>query len=126
MGNLWLGIAEKLGFLEGVRKAVDGKKTYTTSVMVMLIATGFMALAVYLWSEKKIGTDELLTMATVCSGFIVNAFKSMFQRAATSKVDSAVRQTGDQVAAVSQDMAAVKELLASLSEALKKSGEGGK
>ena len=90
-----LKLVDMIGGFNGVRKMLDGKKTYLSCSAIILIGSGWIVYTLYLFGQKQIDANTAYVQITVCGAAIGDAVKSIFQRMATAKHDALVRAVQD-------------------------------
>ena len=83
--NFLLKLVEMVGGFDGVKKMLDGKKTYVSCAAIILLGSGWIAYTLYLFGQKQVDANTAYLQITVCAAAVGDAVKSVFQRMATAK-----------------------------------------
>jgi hypothetical protein len=86
-----LKLVDMIGGFNGIKKVLDGKKTYLSCTAIILCGSGWIAFTLYLLGQKQIDANTAYVQITVCGAAIGDAAKSVFQRMATAKHDALLK-----------------------------------
>ena len=89
--NLILKLIDLIGGLDGIKKALDGKKTYISAAAGILLASGWCLFQIYLFSQKQIDANKLLEQLTGSWAIISVQATFVFQRMAQAKTIQAIK-----------------------------------
>jgi hypothetical protein len=86
-----LKIIDMIGGLDGIKKKMDGKKTYFSAVAGILLAVGWSVFQIYQFSQKQIDANILWSHLAACWAIISVQGSFLFSRMGTAKLQQAIK-----------------------------------